>query len=108
MQWVVLAVEFWLHAMRDERAKLMLAEQYEHARTVTAEMIASIYGNAGRQPPFAPRDLAIIIESLSVGLSFQALLDPEHVRMSLQGELLARLLGLPASPDPAATPQAAS
>ena len=108
MQWVVLAVEFWLHAMRDERAKLMLAEQYEHARTVTAEMIASIYGNAGRQPPFAPRDLAIIIESLSVGLSFQALLDPEHVRMSLQGEVLARLLGLPASPDPAATPQAAS
>jgi len=26
---VVLAVEFWLHAMRDERARLLLAEQYE-------------------------------------------------------------------------------
>ena len=98
-QWVVLAVEFWLHAMRDEQAKLLLAEQYEHARTVTAEMIASIYENAGRSSPFAPRDLAIIIESLSVGLAFQAFLDPEHVRMSLQGEVLTRIMGLQVGSD---------
>ena len=102
-RWVVLAVEFWLHAMRDERARLLMAEQYERARTVTGELIASIYGKAGRQPPFAPRDLAIVIEALSVGLAFQAALDPAHVRMSLQAEVLARLLGLP-TPGIAATP----
>ena len=102
-QWVVLAVEFWLHAMRDERARLLMAEQYERARTVSGELIASIYGKAGQQPPFAPRDLAIVIEALSVGLAFQAALDPAHVRMSLQAEVLARLLGLP-TPGMAATP----
>jgi AcrR family transcriptional regulator len=100
-QWVVLAVEFWLHAMRDERARVLMAEQYERARTVTAELIASIYEKAGQQPPFAPRDLAIVIEALSVGLAFQAGLDPEHVRMSLQAEVLTRLLGFRA-PDSSA------
>jgi AcrR family transcriptional regulator len=92
--WVVLAVEFWLHAMRDDRARVLMAEQYEHARLVTAQLIESIYDKAGREPPFAPRDLAIVIESLSVGLAFQVAIDPEHVRMGLQGEVLARLLQL--------------
>lgn len=104
-QWVVLAVEFWLHAMRDERAQVLMAEQYERARTVTAGLIASIYEKAGQQPPFGTRDLAIVIEALSVGLAFQAALDPEHVRMSLQAEVLARLLRLP-TPD--VTPAAAT
>jgi AcrR family transcriptional regulator len=93
-RWVVLAVEFWLHAMRDERARHLMAEQYERARTVTGELIDSIYAKAGRQPPFAPRDLAIVIEALSVGLAFQSALDPERVRMSLQARVLTRLLEL--------------
>jgi AcrR family transcriptional regulator len=102
-RWVVLAVEFWLHAMRDERARLLMAEQYERARTVSAELIVSIYEKAGQTPPFEPRDLAIVIEALSVGLAFQVALDPEHVRMSLQAEVLAMLLGFPASDIPPAS-----
>jgi AcrR family transcriptional regulator len=96
-RWVVLAVEFWLHAMRDERSRLLMAEQYERARTVSAELIVSIYEKAGQKPPLQPRDLAIVIEALSVGLAFQAALDPEHVRLSLQADVLAKLLGFPAS-----------
>jgi AcrR family transcriptional regulator len=102
-QWVVLAVEFWLHAMRDERARLLMAEQYERARTISAELIASVYEKAGQQPPLAPRDMAIVIEALSVGLAFQAALDPAHVRMSLQAEVLAKLVRLPTPDLPAAT-----
>jgi AcrR family transcriptional regulator len=98
MQWVVLAVEFWLHAMRDERARLLMAEQYEHARTVSSELIASLYEKAGQAPPFAPRDMAIVIEALSVGLAFQSALDPAAVRTSLQAEVLATLIRLP-TPD---------
>jgi AcrR family transcriptional regulator len=101
-QWAVLAVEFWLHAMRDQRARLLMAEQYERARTVTAQLVISSYEKAGKQPPFGPRDLAIVIEALSVGLAFQAAIDPAHVRMSLQGEVLVKLLELQATPDPPA------
>jgi hypothetical protein len=74
-----------------------------------SELIASVYEKAGQQPPLAPRDMAIVIEALGAGLAFQAALDPEHVRMSLQDEILASLLRLP-TPDipPAATEPAAS
>ena len=98
-QWLILAVEFWLHAMRDDRARLLMAEQYERARTVAVDLIAAGYEKAGRTPPLAPRDLAIVIEALGAGLAFQAALDPTHVRMSLQGEVIARLLNLPVLPD---------
>jgi AcrR family transcriptional regulator len=108
-EWMVLAVEFWLHAMRDERARVLMAEQYEHARTfVGAELIAPAYANAGRKPPMAPRDIAIVIEALGIGLNFQAAVDPAAVRSGLQAEVLARLLDLPKPPDPAATPHDSS
>ena len=94
-QWVVLAIEFWLHAMRDDRARVLMAEQYERARMVSADLIASGYNKAGQQPPFEPRDMAIIIEAEGAGLAFESALDPAHVRMSLQAEVVARLLRLP-------------
>jgi AcrR family transcriptional regulator len=100
-QWVVLAVEFWLHAMRDEHTRLLVAEQYERARTeVSKFLVASGYGQHGHEAPLEPRDMAIVIEALGTGLSLQAALDPEHVRMSLAGEVLVNLLHLPALPSP--------
>jgi hypothetical protein len=108
-QWLLLAVEFWLHAMRDERARLLMAEQYERARLASAELIAPLYQTLGQQPSMPPREMAIVIESIGIGLAIQAALDPGAVRMSLQGEVIARLLNLPALPDPVpAPPQAAS
>lgn len=109
---MLLAVEFWLHAMRDDRARVLMAEQYERARTLAGDaLIAAGYGTAGHAAPLSPRDMAIVIEALGAGLAFQAALDPGAVRMSLQGEVIARLLNLPALPDPApapALPQTAS
>lgn len=108
-QWLLLAVEFWLHAMRDERARVLMAEQYERARLASAELIAPLYQTMGQEPSMPPRDLAIVIESIGIGLAIQAALDPGAVRMSLQGEVVARLLDLQALPDPTpALPQAAS
>jgi AcrR family transcriptional regulator len=108
-QWLLLAVEFWLHAMRDERARVLMAEQYERARLASAELIAPLYQTLGQQPSMPPREMAIVIESIGIGLAIQAALDPGAVRMSLQGEVIARLLNLPALPDPVpAPPQAAS
>jgi len=108
-QWLLLAVEFWLHAMRDERARVLMAEQYERARLASAELLAPLYQTMGQEPSMPPRDLAVVIESIGIGLAIQAALDPGAVRMSLQGEVVARLLDLQALPDPTpALPQAAS
>jgi AcrR family transcriptional regulator len=100
--WVVLAVEFWLHAMRDEGTRLQMAEQYEQARTAVADFLtASGYGKDGTEAPLEPREMAIVIEALGTGLSLQAALDPEHIRMGLAGEVLLKLLHLPPLPRPA-------
>lgn len=100
-QWVVLAVEFWLHAMRDERTRLLIAEQYERARTLVSDfLVASGYDADGHEALLSPRDMAIVIEALGTGLALQAALDPEHVRMSLAAEVIVDLLHLPPLPAP--------
>jgi len=94
-QFLVLAVEFWLHAMRDEQARNLIAQQYELARGVVARFLAeSGYDAAVAEPHLAPRDLAIVIEALGTGLAMQALLDPAHVRLSLESEVMSRLFGM--------------
>lgn len=91
--WAILAVESWLHAMRDERARVAMAEQYERARTLTAGMIAAKFAEAGQEPPLPARDLAIIIEALGIGVMLQSLLAPDSVSMGLQAKAAEILLG---------------
>ena len=74
--WAILATEFFLHSMRDARAQAVMAEQYERARTLTAGMLAAKYAEAGAETPLPPRDLAIIIEAVGIGVTLQSLLDP--------------------------------
>ena len=108
-RWLLLAMEFWLHAMRDAKAREALAEQYRVARTISASLLQAAYDRAGEEPPMPTRDLAITVEALGIGVAFQAMLDPEDVPWSLNGELgtnridattapylaVARLLRLP-------------
>jgi AcrR family transcriptional regulator len=110
-QWMVLAVEFWLYALRNERARDVMAKQYEQARSfVAGHLIGPAYASAGLEPPLAPRDLAIVIESLEIGLAFQAALDAEAVRPDLKADVLISLLGLSGEPGAAvaASPNGAS
>lgn len=81
--WAILATEFFLHSMRDARAQAMMAEQYERARSLTADMLAAKYAEAGVATPLPPRDLAIIIEAVGIGVTLQSLLDPESVPVEL-------------------------
>ena len=80
--------------MRDPRVREELAEQYRRARTISATLIATAYEKVGEEPPLPPRDVAIVIEALGIGLGFQALVDPEDVELALHGVVLAKLLRL--------------
>jgi hypothetical protein len=96
-----------LYAMRDERARVALAAEYERARGLSAALIASKYLAAGTTPPIPARDIAIIIESLGIGLGFQALIDPTGVSTDLEAVAVERILGpgpQPATPATPATP----
>jgi AcrR family transcriptional regulator len=92
-EWLMLVAEFVTYAMRDERARVALAAQYERARAISAAMIAEKYREAGMAPPFPPRDIAILIEAIGVGVGIQALIDPAGVSMDLRAVALRRLLG---------------
>lgn len=107
-QFLMLFAEFWLHAMRDEQTRLLMAEQYEQARGfVSGLLTATGYGKAGASQTLEPREMAIVIEALGTGLALQAAIDPEHVRLSIVADVLAELLGLPSKPDPNGTISAA-
>ncbi|MGC8634085.1 MAG: TetR/AcrR family transcriptional regulator [Candidatus Limnocylindrales bacterium] len=98
--WLRLVAEFWQFAMRDERARAAMAQQYERARMASARILAEKYAEAGVQPPMPVRDLAILVEAIGIGIGFQAALDPAAVPSTLQGEATRRLLA--PSPDPGA------
>jgi AcrR family transcriptional regulator len=96
-QFLMLYAEFWLHAMRDERTRRLMAEEYEHARTFVGNLLtASGYGKEGRPAILEPREMAIVIEALGTGMALQAAIDPEHVRLGLVADVLSELLGPPA------------
>jgi AcrR family transcriptional regulator len=90
--WAILATEFFLHSMRDARAQAAMAAQYERARTLTAGMLAAKYTDAGAETPLPPRDLAIIIEAIGIGITLQSLLDPESVPMGLAAKGIELIL----------------
>lgn len=90
--WAILATEFFLYSMRDARAQAVMATQYERARTLTAGMLAAKYAEAGESPPLPPRDLAIIIEAIGIGVTLQSLLDPESVPAELAAKGIELIL----------------
>lgn len=96
--WFVLAVEFWLQGMRDERARAAMAERYEQARSVMAAILARKYSEAGEEPPMPPRELAIVFEALGIGVGVQSLLDPGGVSMGLHAKAIGLLLGTGRNP----------
>jgi AcrR family transcriptional regulator len=90
--WAILATEFFLHSMRDARAQALMAEQYERARSLTAAVLATKYAEAGVATPLPPRDLAIIIEAVGIGVTLQSLLDPESVPVELAAKGIELIL----------------
>jgi AcrR family transcriptional regulator len=94
LDWLILAMEFWLHAMRHEKTRQTLADQYERFRRISTQVIAERLDALGIEPPMPPRDLAILIEAVGAGLGVQHALDPARVDLGLQRAAVNRLLGI--------------
>lgn len=97
--WNVLAMEFWLYAMRDERARALLAERYRRARQMLAEQVRQRQG-AGDDAPSLPAEyLAWTLIALGSGLALQAYLEPDSSGEALPNDLyrsaVRRLLAMP-------------
>lgn len=105
LRMLLLVVEFWRHAMHDPRARALVADQYESARTVVQAYLEHAgYGAGVGLAGLSARDVAILIEALGTGLAMQAALDPVNVKADLMPRVLALLLGMATAgrPEPAA------
>lgn len=84
--WALLSIEFFLYSMRHERAKALLAQQYQAQRETLAALIGSDSG--GDAIPLTPNDLASVTLAIGSGLAIQACIDDG----AIPDDLLARAI----------------
>jgi AcrR family transcriptional regulator len=95
--WGLLALEFYLYAMREPRLRPELASRY---RAMRAELGAALQAQAGSPAGWSPSDLATAAMALSTGLGIQASLDPDAVAPDLFARAIERLTAPTAVPSP--------
>ena len=78
-QWRVLATEFWLHAVRDPRARALLAERHRRQRAAAAQLLEGVYREQDRQPPVEAGLLADAVIGLQIVMAMRAIVAPEAV-----------------------------
>ena len=94
-QWRVLATEFWLHAVRDPKARALLAERQRRQRAATAAQLEGLYEEQGRRPPVEAGLLADAVIGMQIGMAMRAIVDPEAVPEGSYARVLGILLGTP-------------
>jgi len=84
-QWLLLAIEFWVHAAREPALLEAFSERYRHLRAKLAELA----------PPgasFGEQRWAIVTMALSNGLALERLIDPGGVPDDLMAAVQQRVL----------------
>jgi len=94
-QWRVLATEFWLHAVRDPRARTLLAERQRRQRAATAVQLEGAFRDRGLRLPVEAGLLADAVIGLQIGMAMRAIVDPEAVPEGSYARVLGVLLGTP-------------
>jgi hypothetical protein len=89
----MLEMEFFLFAMRDERARTKLAEHYRRLRRAMQATLERHFADTGITPLMPVDALTWLSSSFELGLQIQMCLDPEAVPESLWPTVLPRLLG---------------
>ena len=89
----MLATEFWLHAVRDSRARSLLAERQRRQRTATAGQLEEGFRDRGRRLPVEAGLLADAVIGLHNGMAMRTIVDPEAVPEGSYARVLNVLLG---------------
>lgn len=89
--WTRLTAEFRAHALRNESARLRLAEHEGAVRDAYAQAVEAQFAAVGLAPPAPAADLAALLSILDVSVPMQQLLDPVGVSESFFFDTLALL-----------------
>ena len=85
VRFLLLSIEFWVHAAREPALLAAFSERYRRLRTSLAEL-------APRASPLDPQRWALVTLALSNGFALERLIDPEGVPGDLFADVQARLL----------------
>lgn len=88
--WTRMVAEFRTHALRNESARIRLAESERAIRAAYARAIEAQFAALGLTPP-APDDLATLLTVLDTAIPVQQLVDPEGVRDDFFFDILSLL-----------------
>jgi AcrR family transcriptional regulator len=84
-RFVLLSIEFWVHAAREPALLGAITERYRRLRTSLAEL-------APADSPLDPQRWALVTLALSNGFALERLIDPDGVPGDLMANVQARLL----------------
>jgi hypothetical protein len=100
----MLTLEFFLYAMRDEKAREKLAEIYRTARTAMQKFLGNETNSGSIKPLLPPEQLTWLLTGMGTGLAVQYYIEPEITPSYLYEEIMGRLLNLKNSPPESSTP----
>jgi len=84
-RFLLLSIEFWVHAAREPALLDAFSERYRRLRASIAEL-------APPGSPIDPQRWALVTLALSNGFALERLIDPEGVPDDLMAEVQTRLL----------------
>jgi AcrR family transcriptional regulator len=89
---LLLFMEFWAYAARDEGVRRHVADSFGRARATLTRLIADGARDFELELALPAEQLAIAIDALADGIARQKMADPEAVPDELMGRVLALLL----------------
>ncbi len=89
---LLLFMEFWAYAARDEGVRRHVADSFGRARATLTRLIADGARDFELELELPAEQLAIAIDALADGIARQKMADPEAVPDELMGRVLALLL----------------
>ena len=89
---MLLFVEFWAYAARDEGVRHHVAASFARARATLTRLIANGARDFELELTLPAEQLAIAIDALADGIARQRMADPDAVPDELMGRVLSLLL----------------
>lgn len=91
-EWLLLRLEFFLYAMRNESARPALRQRNRERIAALEPAIRGVLDAQGVEPPLPVEQVAQIIQALDDGMAMLHLVDPDGVRAELFFDTLGLLL----------------